>query len=225
MGEDKISSRLPVTEVVRQYGRCLELIPMDPHFQDISVGLYEKDGLITVWTFSRKPGVKERIRRIRDQLVALGGFVAVEGTHNQIRSPFGVLYARPLKFLFSQAVEKDPDYRLPTGPMSIKDTKTHLFLTVEPRQQEGRWIYEISAEGTAPNIPLRLRAIVMGFVRYGEMRPMGVRRVGFPCGNRYDELVRILLPFSRNVSAVEDMMESAAMRGQLTTGTAGFSPL
>ncbi len=35
--------------------------------------------------------------------------------------------------------------------------------------------------------------------------------------------MRILLPYSRNISAVEGMMEAEAMRGQMTTGTLGFS--
>jgi hypothetical protein len=36
--------------------------------------------------------------------------------------------------------------------------------------------------------------------------------------------MRILLPYSRNVSAVENMMEADALRGQMTTGTLGFTP-
>lgn len=225
MGESKTGSRPPVSQVVEWYGRCLELIPMDPHFNKITVGLYVKDNRITVWTFSQKPNVESRIRQIRDQLVTLGGFVPVKGTHNQLQPSCDALHLRPIKFLLSQAVEKDPDLRLPTGPMSIKDSKTHLFLTVEPREQEGHWVYEISGQGEAPNVPLRLKAIVMGFVRYGEMKAVGERTVGFACGRRHDELVRVVLPYSRNISAVEEMLESASLRGQLTTGTAGFSPL
>ena len=49
--------------------------------------------------------------------------------------------------------------------------------------------------------------------------------VAFSCGSRHDELLRLLLPYSRNISAVETMLEESALRGQLTTGTAGFSPL
>jgi hypothetical protein len=36
--------------------------------------------------------------------------------------------------------------------------------------------------------------------------------------------MRLLLPYSRNVSAAESMMEAEAQRGQMTTGTLGFSP-
>ena len=225
MGESKTDSRPVVSQVVEQYGRCLEMVPVDPHFHEITVGLYVKDERITVWTFSQKPKVDDRIRQIRDQLVVLGEFRPVEGTHNQLQPSCDMLHVRPIKFLLSLAVEKDPDFRLPTGPISIKDSKTDLFLTVEPREQEDGWVYEISSQGEAPNVPLRLKAIVMGFVRYGEMKAMGERTVGFACGSRHDGLARVLMPYSRNISAVADMLQSAAMRGQLTTGTAGFSPL
>ena len=33
-----------------------------------------------------------------------------------------------------------------------------------------------------------------------------------------------MLPYSRNVYAVENMAEEEALRGQMTTGTLGFSP-
>ena len=61
-------------------------------------------------------------------------------------------------------------------------------------------------------------------MRYGEMERVSDTEVTFPCGYRHDELIRLLLPYSRNVSSVEQMMEAAAMRGQLTTATAGFAP-
>ena len=32
------------------------------------------------------------------------------------------------------------------------------------------------------------------------------------------------MPYSRNVSSVESMMEAEALRGQMTTGTLGFTP-
>ena len=44
-------------EVIEKYGQCLELVPLDKHFHDISVGLYVKDPICTVWTYSNKPGV------------------------------------------------------------------------------------------------------------------------------------------------------------------------
>ena len=224
MSEDKTTTQLSVTSILEQYGQCLELVSMDPHFENITVGLYLKKDVLTIWTFSHNPGAENRISQIRNQLVNLGGLAPIEDTHNQARFTCGGLHSKPLKFLLMQAVEKDPDYKFPEE-MSIKDTKTELTLKMSGRESEGRWVYAISAEGEAPNAELRLRSVRLGFIRYGEMEAVGDTDVGFACGRRHDELVRLLMPYSRNISAVQDMLDSTAMRGQLTTGTAGFSPL
>ena len=224
MTEVRTKERLRVADVIERYGRCLELVPMDPHFHNVSVGLYMKDGICTVWTYSRKPGVEARMQRVRDQLVSLGGMVEVQGTHNQVQFSCGQLHGRPVRFLMAQAVGKDPDYALPKGALSIKDTKTNLMLSVAAREADSRWVYTVSGEGEAPNIPMRLRLVVAGFVRYGEMDKVSDTEVTFPCGERHEPLLRLLLPYSRNVSAVESMMEAEALRGQMTTGTLGFTP-
>ncbi len=224
MGEAR-TARPRVLEVIERYGTCLELIPMDPFFENITVAIYRKTDILTVWTYSQKPGVKERIRQIRDQIVSLGGLVALEDTHNQARFGCGTSHENPLRFVLSQAVEKDPKYRHPTGALAIADTKTDLTLVVRGSEQDGRWVYDISAEGDPEKIPRRLPAVQRGFLRYGEMERVEENKVAFRCGVRHDELLRVLLPYSRNISAVETMLEESALRGQLTTGTAGFSPI
>ena len=223
MTELKTPGRVRVKDVIEKYGRCIELVPLDPNFHDISVSLYERDGLTTVWTFSGRPGVEERVRKIRDQLVALGGLEPVAGTHHQARFPCGRIHRRAVKFLMMQAVEKDPEFSLPEGKVSVKDRRSDLMLGFEAEQADGRWVYRVTGEGEAPNAPQRLRAVTGGFVRYGEMekRDDGVE---FPCGHRHDQLVALVLPYARNVGAVEDMLEAAALRGQMTTGTLGFAP-
>ena len=52
--------------------------------------------------------------------------------------------------------------------------------------------------------------VVAGFMRYGEMEKVGDTEVAFSCGWQHDELMRLLLPYSRNISAVESML-----RGQM----------
>jgi hypothetical protein len=210
--------------VLERLGRCLELVPTDPHFNNISVGLYVKDDVCTVWTFSGKEGAAERMGEIRDQLVALGNMEAIEGAHDQAQFPCGYLHVRPVRFLLAQAVGKSPSYAHAEGGMSIKDTKSSLMLTVSGAEKQGKWVYSVSGEGDAPNPAVRLRLIVAGFVRYGEMEKVGDTEVMFPCGARHDALMRLLMPYSRNVSGVESMMEAEAMRGQMTTGTLGFTP-
>ena len=220
--------RLRPAEVIERYGQCLELVPLDRRFHDISVGLYVKDGICTIWTYSRREGVEERIREIRDQMIALGGMEAVEGANNQVRFPCGELHQRTLRFVMSQAVGKAPDYAPPQGDLTIQDSKSALTICVRlSAESQGRAddsaVYDVSLEGEARNAGMRLRMVLAGFTRYGEMQQVGESGVAFACGMPHDALMRVLLPYSRNISSVETMMAAEALRGQMTTGTLGFS--
>ena len=217
--------RLRPAEVMERYGQCLELVPLDRRFHDISVGLYVKDGICTIWTFSCKEGVEARIREIRDQLIALAGMEAVEDTNNQVRFPCGQLHQRTLRFVMSQAVGKAPDYAPPQGELSIQDSKSAMTIHAELSMgdDEERAVYSVSLEGEARNAAMRLRMVLAGFTRYGEMEQVGESGVAFACGMPHDALMRVLLPYSRNISSVETMMAAEALRGQMTTGTLGFS--
>lgn len=214
-----------VSEKLKEIGTCLELVPMDPHFKSISVGLYYKDGVCTIWSFSRASGIEERLRQIRDQMVRLGGVRPMEGSNNQFVFPCGVVHMRPVKFLLTQAVTKATDFAHPSGSMTIKDSKSNLMLTTTGTSGDEGYQYHVSGEGDVKNPALRLRMVVAGFMRYGEMEKVGDTEVAFSCGWQHDELVRLLLPYSRNISAVESMLEAEAIRGQMTTSTLGFTPL
>ncbi len=219
-----VSKRLRVTDVISRYGRCLELVSIDPHFHEITVGLYLKDGVVTVWTFSDRQGVEERIRQIRDLLVVRGALVPVEGTHDQARFECGTVHERPLTFLLRNCVEKGPDLEQEHGPITVRDFRTKLTLMATPVQQDGRWAYEVSGEGDEAKPEIRVRAVVGGFMRYGEMERVSPTQAAFACGARHDELVRLLIPMARNVSSIEDVLEADALRGQMTTSTLGFTP-
>ena len=225
MTQSTINRRGGVAETLRQLGHCLELVSMDPYFNNISVGLYVNDGLCTVHTFSRAEGVADRLKEIRDQMVSLGGVSPVEGSDNQFVFPCGQIHDRPLRFLLTQSVGKSPEYAHPTGDMSIKDSRSDLMLYANGQESDGQYVYQVSAEGDHNNPALRLRMVVAGFLRYGDMNKVADTEVAFPCGQRHDALMRLILPYSRNISAVETMMNAEALRGQMTTGTLGFTPL
>ena len=104
-------------------------IGVDPNFHDISIGLYFKEGVGTIWTFAQIPGVMNRLEQIRSQLVVLGGLVPVDGTYNQISFSCGKLHRRPLRFLIMQAVEKSPDLKPKDGDSAIKALKSDLKQT------------------------------------------------------------------------------------------------
>ena len=215
------TDQIKVAEVSLRYGRCVELVSLDPNFHDISVSLYEKDGVMTVWTFSKTPGVRDRIRTIRDQLISLGGLVPYGRTDDQAQLPCGELHGRPMKFLMSLAVERPPDYVLPDK--GVKDLRSSLMLGIDIEHSSGRWVYRVTAEGDAANRDARLRAVTAGYVRYGEMEKVTETNLAFPCGYRHDELAMLVLPYARNVSGVEDMLDANSIRGQMTTNTLGFS--
>jgi hypothetical protein len=225
MTQSTIAKRGRVADRLSEIGSCLELVPMDPHFNSVSVGLYYKDGICTVWSFSQVEGIESRLREIRDQMVRLGGVQPVDGSNNQFIFPCGVIHMRPVKFLLTQAVTKAPDFALAEGPMTIKDSKSALMLSVAGGRTNDGFAYQVSGEGDVRNPALRLRMVVAGFVRYGEMEKVGDTEVAFSCSWQHDELVRLLLPYSRNISAVESMLEAEATRGQMTTSTLGFTPL
>ena len=223
-----VQGKLRPAEVMERYGQCLELVPLDRRFHDISVGLYVKEGICTIWTYSRQEGVEYRIREIRDQMIALGGMEAVEGTHNQVRFSCGQLHQRTLRFVMSQAVGKAPDYAPSQGNLTIQDSKSALTIRVDPPAEtkdaaDSRSVYNVSLEGEARNAAMRLRMVLAGFTRYGEMDQVGESGVAFACGMPHDALMRVLLPYSRNISSVETMMAAEALRSQMTTGTLGFS--
>ena len=211
------------SEVISRYGKCIELVPLDKHFNDISVGLYLKESIFTVWTFSNKPNTSDRIKAIRNQLIAIGGMSEVPGTDNQVRFECGSLHERPVKFLLNQSVGKAPDFAPSSGELVIKDSKSDLMINAAPFLREGSWFYRITTTGKAKNPSLRLRMILAGFSRYGEMDKIGDDEVAFECRNKHDGLMRLLMPYSRNISSVETMMAAEDMRGQMTTSTLGFS--
>ncbi|MDA1189353.1 MAG: hypothetical protein O2854_06725, partial [Chloroflexi bacterium] len=143
-----------VAQTLSSLGHCMELVSIDPHCFDITVGLYEKDGILTLHSFSQRPEVLLRLGQIRGQLIKLGGLVPVPRITTKANFPCGYIHARPLKFLIMQAVEKPPDYVIPDEP--IKDLRSELMLSATPKEVDGRWVYEISATGEYNNVDGRV---------------------------------------------------------------------
>jgi len=218
----QIADRPNVRETIKRLGSCLELVSMDPHFHNISVGLFLRDRTLTVWSYSTIAGVAERLEKIRDRIVALGDLEAVAGSGNQATVPAGDILPQPMKFMFREAVEKDPE-ELPSGPIEAPDNKSTLTFHVEGAQSGDAYTYTVTAIGDAPRAEARVRAAVGGFMRYGQCERVTPESFRFPDGQRHDGFVRLLLPYARNVSAVERMLEAEDMSGQMTTQTLGFS--
>ena len=147
----------------------------------------------------------------------------IPGTHNQARFACGNIHERPLKFLLRNAVERSFDPFGEEPRITVKDIKSGLTLIATPEEHNGQWIYRASAEGEYARPEIRIRSLVGGFMRYGEMERVAPDEAAFSCGMRHDGLVRLLMPHARNVSGVETELELEALRGQMTTQTLGFS--
>jgi hypothetical protein len=60
-------------------------------------------------------------------------------------------------------------------------------------------------------------------MKYGECIRNDSDSFYFPDKKDHEEYVRVLLPYARNVSAVEQMLEASDQAGQMTTQSLGFS--
>ena len=84
-------------------------------------------------------------------------------------------------------------------------------------------VYSISVKGVHERSEMRIGAVVGGFMKYGGCERIAPNKFKFPDGGEYNKFVRLLLPYARNISAVEDMLTESDMAGQMTTQTLGFS--
>lgn len=218
-----LAQKSRVANKVKKLGHCIELVSLDPHFHEVSIGLFIKDGVLTISSYSRLHGIEGRIEQIRDRCVLLGDVEAVEGTTDQLQLISDLYLDRALRFMFIAAVEKDPSAELPTGRITAPDTKTKLTFVIDGAIEDGKYVYTVSAEGQAERAEMRVRAAVGGFMRYSGCERVDKNKFSFPDGKRYDNFARLILPLARNVSAVEAQLEQDEMTGQMNTQTLGFS--
>ena len=125
--------------------------------------------------------------------------------------------------MFTQAVEKDPGFKFDTGPITASDNKTKLSFIIQGQKQNDNYAYFVSTKGEHERPFIRIRAVIGGFVKYGECIKLSDESFCFKDKKQHDEYVRILLPYARNVSAVENMINASEQAGQMNTQTLGFS--
>tara|TARA_Y100000814_G_scaffold251844_1_gene198937 strand:+ start:170 stop:814 length:645 start_codon:yes stop_codon:yes gene_type:complete len=211
-----------VSQVKKEFGKCLELVSMDPNFNEISVGLFQKNDVLTIWSYSKKNGVEDRLNQIRDKMVEFGGLTKLDSDF-KLSIPKGALILRPLKFLFVKSVEMPPESEPEVGEIKSKDNKSKLTFFIKGSNIDGKYVYKVYAEGDHDKPNIRIRAVVGGFMKYGECLKNDIDSFIFPDAKKHDEYVRILLPYARNVSAVENMLSASDQAGQMTTQSLGFS--
>ena len=205
-------------------GRRIELIPIDPHFHDITIGLYHqqtvdaitgKDApVFLVHTYSHISGAAERIEDIRQAMQILGGM---------LRTPDGLLYfpcnnvhEAACRRVFLEACKLTSNTLVEPRPLNILDKKSKLTITVD---STGKGIYRVTAEGEGRGAARRISAIAGGLMKLGEMESIETDTkdtVAFACAQSHDALIGLLLTRAPNVRIVLREEEMEAGRGVLT---------
>ena len=212
-------------EVIKRYGKCVELISMDPFFHEITIGLFVKGPIMTIHSFSKKEGVENRLSEIRDRVVSFGGAKTIQGSSNQATYDCGMKNGcciTPLRFVLKRAVMKDDIYD-PESEITVKDLRSDMQLFLTPNEVNGKTIYSVSGIGEARKPEVRFRAVVNGLIRFGGCVKIGHTEVSLQCSSRNDAIMKIILPIARNISATEDSLAAEDIAGQMTTQTLGFS--
>ena len=205
-------------------GRRIELIPIDPHFHDITIGLYhqqipdattEKDfPAFLVHTYSQIADATERIEEIGQTMQILGGMLkTLEGL---LYFPCQNTHEAACRRVFLEACKLASNTHTEPRPLNILDKKSQLTITVD---STGNGIYRVSANGEGRGAARRISAIAGGLMKLGEMESVETDTndtVGFACGHSHDALIGLLLTRAPNVRVVLREDEMGVSRGVLS---------
>ena len=196
-------------------GRRIEIVPMDAHFHDITVGLYRQlrnEGPeFIVHTYSRIKGAKKRIASIVNAMKVLGGMELT--SDGRLQFPCKEGHELACRRVFLEACKFSSNEIIEPRPLSVLDKKSGLNITVT---SSGAGVYIVGAEGDAKSKDRRISAIAGGLIKLGQMVDERVDRVSFACGQSHDALVGLLLVRAPNVRAIMREQEMASSRGVLS---------
>ncbi|UCH47777.1 MAG: hypothetical protein JSU95_17270 [Betaproteobacteria bacterium] len=202
-------------------GKRVELVSMDPHFHDISIGLYEQQHqgkpAYLVHTYSHKEGADKRISSVVETMKIFGGLES--GDDGLLRFPCGDEHALAIKRVFLDSCKVAPRSDVTTHPLRIHDKKSGCDVTAD---SVGNGEYRLKIEGNPDDGPRRIAAIARGLARLGEMETYDdqIDRVTFACGQSHDALIGLLLIRAPNVRAAMREAEMMAARGVLAAPSA-----
>lgn len=199
---------------IQDIGRRIELIPMDPHFHEISIGLYRQDGetpRFLLHSYSKREGTPGRLSFIRKAMTVLGGMDEGDG---YLTFPCGHEHNAAVRRAFLEA-GKLSSGTVDTKPLSTLDKKSGLTMHVS---NLGSGLYEVTAEGEAKAKDRRIKVVANGLAKLGEMKLIDDRddQVQFPCKQDHDSLTGLLLVRAPNVRAIVREQEMASARGVLS---------
>ena len=203
-----------------ELGRRIELVSMDPHCSDITIGLYEQAAgggpEYVIHSYSGLPEAAARLDAIRRAMQILGGTELCEG---RLRFSCGARHLLAMRRTFLEACKLAPAAVGVPRPLAVLDKKLDREVKV---RSLGEGLYELAAEGPAESSASRLESITGGYRKLAEVEsvPDAPHRFRFACGQPHDALVGLLLPRALNVRAILREQEMAASRGTLVAPSA-----
>jgi hypothetical protein len=201
-------------------GKRIELVSMDPHFHDITIGLYHcsRSGIpeYLVHSYSRLDGTRERLDFLIQAMAILGGLIVENGW---LRFPCGAGHQLAVRRAFLEACKISTSMNLTSKPLTVFDKKTDRNITVMSLTPG---LYELSANAPQDISTSRLDNIGMGLKKLAEIEFVAgePHRVRFGCGWPHDALIGLLLLRALNVRAALREEEMAASRGTLVAPSA-----
>ena len=202
-------------------GRRIELVPMDPHFNDISIGLYRQNAnhgnnapAFLVHTYSRVSGATERIDSVVQAMQVLGGML--KNADGLLHFACNTAHEAACRRVFLEACKLAPDTPAEPRPLNILDKKSQLTVTVD---STGKGFYRVTAEDEGRGAARRISAIAGGLAKLGEMETVETDNrdtVNFACAQPHDALIGLLLTRAPNVRIVLREAEMEAARGVLS---------
>ncbi len=206
---------------IEDLGRRIELVSMDKHFHDISIGLYEQaEGgahNFVVHTYSRLDGAADRVAFLSKAMMTLGGLERTANGHGGLRFPCGAEHALGCRRIFLESCKLATGSTLDAKPLSIFDKKSDRTVTVT---SDGAGTYRLTADGPEDGRDRRVGAIAKGLVKLAEMELVADDQVRFACGHAHDAMVGLLLGRALNVRAAMREQEDQASRGVLSAPSA-----
>jgi hypothetical protein len=206
---------MPAMALTRNLGTRVELVSMDPHFQNITIALYRQDQTgrpeYLVHSYSGLPGASERIESLRAAMAVLGQLVQ-EG--ELLHFACGAAHQVAARRTFLETAKLPPLVPSAPKPLTVPDKKSGRNFTAE---NLGNGRYQITADGPEEGKFARIDAVVGGLVKLAEVEPVAgtLGLIVFPCHSAHDALIGLLLPRTLNVRAILREEESAEGRGLL----------
>lgn len=199
-----------------ELGRRVELVPMDLHFHNITLALYQQavpEGpAYLVHSYSNRPGAEDRLDYIAGAMAVLGG-MALAGPR-RLRFPCGAGHELACRRVFLEACKLETGPPAAPRPLSFFDKKSGCQIEIGAL---GGGEYRVALAGGEAS---RAAAVAAGLVKLGQLQAPAPDQVVFTCGQAHDALVGLLLVRAVNVRATLREQELLAARGMLAAPSA-----